>query len=125
MRPDKDNLSMRPQWYLLRLDRDLKVLLSLPPSQELACGVGCPEAPGRPGRGRCMAREKIQGSIIKTKPLVFDCFCYMPPFLLWTTERLHLITAACRKQCKVTMHQRSNGWKCYSILFHLKFYFQF
>lgn len=64
----------------LSLDRDLQVPLSLPPSQELACGVGCPKARGRPGRGRCMARVKIQGSIIKTKPLVFDRFCYMTSF---------------------------------------------
>lgn len=73
---------MRPQWYLPSLDRDLQLLLSQSPSENLACGVGCPEAPGSPGRGRYMARENVQGSIITSKALISDHSGYMPPFLL-------------------------------------------
>lgn len=48
-------LSPESWWYL-------QVSLSLPPSQELACGIGCPEAPGGwggggAGRERCTVRE--------------------------------------------------------------------
>lgn len=83
MWPDKDNLSMRPQWYLPTLDRDLQVPLSPSPSKNLACGVGCPEAPGSPDGGRYMARENVQGSIITTKDLISDHSGYMtPPFSL-------------------------------------------
>lgn len=35
-------------------------------------------SPGRPGRGRCIARERVRKS--KTEPNVFDRFCYKPPF---------------------------------------------
>lgn len=71
---------MRPQWCLPGLDRDLQLPLSPSPSQNLARGVGCPEAPGSPGRGRYMARENVQGSIITSGDLIWDHSGYMPPF---------------------------------------------
>lgn len=44
-----------------------------------------------------MARENVQGSIITTKGLISDHSGYMPPFLLSTAQKLHLIKAAGRK----------------------------
>lgn len=111
MWPDKDNLSMRPQRYLLSPDRDLQVPLSLPPSAErLACGVGCPDAPGRPGRGRCMARVKKQGSIIKSKALSLTACVTCPLSLLKHREAMF---NCCWQESRIVRSR--------SISFHLGF----
>lgn len=70
---------MRPRWCRPSRDRDLQVPLSPSPSENLACGVGCPQAPGSPGGGRYMARENVQGSIIRSEQLISG-YMTPPPF---------------------------------------------
>lgn len=60
----------------------------LPSAERLACGVGCPDAPGRPGRGRCMAGVKKQGSIIKSKALSLTVCVTCPLSLLKHREAM-------------------------------------
>lgn len=88
---------MGPRRYLAGLDRDPRLPLSPSPSPNLACGVGCPQAAGSPGRGRYMAGEKAQGSLITAKDLIWGHSGYMAPLLLSAAQKLQLISAAGRK----------------------------
>lgn len=93
----------------LSLDRDLQVPLSLPPSQELACGVGCPEAPGRPGRGRCMARADTGFNNQKQTPCLWPLHA---SFLLWKGYIKYLLLAgsSAQKYCIKETMQKGFDW---------------